>query len=218
MYNPECRPLDFIDVVRKRYRRSWRIPKEPWPHIIMAQDSESINTGAIFIRVSKFSISFFSDVLAEDSPTYSNADAVINVMWMRSDLANWKIIEVPFNDQWKLQTYSPSHADWLVHTPNCRLQGDENCLRVQLAHYCLNPLGPKVPELSLRCKDLKRKLAYSHSFSWMRGGMFGWFLYLNPTWTIAKMFIEERNQTDLIHWDQKDGLFKEGRVHIHPPW
>jgi len=215
-YNQEARPLDLINIVRERYRRGGKNPTEPWPHIIMTQDWKGLNAGIMLVRVSNYSVSFFKEVVSKDRG-YSDQKVIKNVLQDRNDTDGYKIIVLPYNDHWKLQTYNPVYTDWLVHTPKCDDKGEENCLRVQLVHYCLNPMEPKFQDLEQRCKDLKRKLAYSHSFAWMRGGMFGWFLYLNPKWSLARLFIEEW-QENLTHWDNKYGYFKQGPRRGNLPW
>jgi len=216
-YNPETRPLDFIDIARKRYRKGGRLARN-WPYIIMAADDRAINAGVIFVKVHKWSISFFEDVLSRGRNIYSDQYAIIHAMKDRNDTDKSRIMIVPFDDQYKVQTYNPVFIDWLVHTPNCRAKGDNNCRRVQLMHYCLNPFKPKFSNLLQRCKDLKRKLAFSHASAWMHGGMFGWFLYLNPTWSPARMFGADMNRSGFTHWDQRHGTFEEGQPHINPPW
>jgi len=148
-------------------------------------------------------------------------------MKARKDVNDYRIIVIPYNDQWRLQTYSPVYTDWLVHTPKCKAKGtvyggEENCLRIQLGHYCFNPMEPKFPDLVKTCKEMKRKMTFDHTFAWKRAGMFGWPLFLNPAWSTRSVFFTEHNysrQAKLNYWDAEHGEFIKG---IHPdigyPW
>jgi len=227
-YNEEARPLDMINAIKKRFKLGGN-PKEPWPHIIMSQDFKNINAGVLLARVSNWTIRFFEDVLKkEESGSYSDQFMLIRTMkHNQQSVDDYKILVIPFGEQWRLQTYSPAYPDWLVHTPKCKAKGtayggEDNCLRIQLGHYCFNPIEPKLADLVDTCKELRRQMAFDQSFAWKRGGMLGWPLFLNPKWSTRSVFFAEHNLsriTKLNYWDAEQGEFVKG---LHPdmgyPW